>query len=289
MSGAALPAERAGHAAPPDLAERRRQMTAAQAAGTWAVTPPPEEVFLAGRRTLVFRPPTSAAPRCRMLHLHGGAFRLGTPEMEAPLAVALTAACPVEIIAPQYRLAPEHPFPAGLNDALAVLAALPADGLPLVLSGDSAGGGLAAGLAMLAAEAGIRLAALVMHSPWLDLTVTAPSYDANAATDPLFSRASAEAGAALYLQGLDPRHPLASPLHGALAGLPRCLVTVGSGEVLVDDARRFHARLREAGVASELCEIAGMDHVAVVRSLELPGARRVFARIVHLLGDIAAR
>jgi acetyl esterase/lipase len=283
---ALLPAERAGHPAPPDLALRREQMDVAKNAGTWTVTPPPEQVELGGRRTLVFRP--QGRIMGRVLHLHGGAFRLGAPEMEGPLATALAARCGVEVIAPQYRLAPEHPFPAGLRDAFSVLCALAAqdDGLPLIVSGDSAGGGLAAGLAMLAIQAGVPIAGLVLLSPWLDLTVSAPSYAANAASDPMFSRESAASGAALYLQGLDDRHPLASPLFGALSGFPRTLVSVGSGEVLADDARRFHARLEEAGAESELSDIAGMEHVAVVRSLTMPGAAETFERIVHLVSDI---
>ena len=284
---ALLPAERPGHPAPADLALRREQMTVAREAGTWTVSPAPEEVQLGGRRALVFRPAVGAIAG-RVLHLHGGAFRLGGPEMEGPLATALAARCAVEVIAPQYRLAPEHPFPAGLRDAFAVFCALAEDndGLPLIVSGDSAGGGLAAGVAMLAARAGLPIAGLVLLSPWLDLTVSAPSYAANAASDPMFSRASAESGAALYLQGRDPEHPIASPLHGSLAGFPRTLISVGSGEVLADDARRFHVRLGAAGVASELSEIADMEHVAVVRSLAMPGAAETFERIVHLVSDI---
>jgi acetyl esterase/lipase len=281
-----LPADRAGHPAPSDLALRREQMAAAQSAGTWTVTPPPEQVELGGRRTLMFRPQGRIVGR--MLHLHGGAFRLGAPEMEGPLATALAARCGVEIIAPQYRLAPEHPFPAGLRDAFSVLCALAEqnDGLPLIVSGDSAGGGLAAGVTMLAIQAGVPIAGLVLLSPWLDLTVSAPSYAANAATDPMFSRESAASGATLYLEGLDARHPLASPLFGVLSGFPRTLISVGSGEVLADDARRFHAKLQAAGVESELSDIPGMEHIAVVRSLAMPGAAETFDRIVHLINDI---
>ncbi len=283
---ALLPAERAGHPAPSDLALRREGMDAAQAAGTWTVDPPPEEVQLGGRRTLIFRP--QAPILGRVLHLHGGAFRLGTPEMEGPLATALAARCGVEVIAPQYRLAPEAPFPAGLRDAFAVLRALAEldDGLPLIVSGDSAGGGLAASLTMLAVRAGIPIAGLVLLSPWLDLTVSAPSYAANAATDPMFSRDSAASGAELYLQGLDARHPLASPLFGSVAGFPRTLVSVGSGEVLADDARSFQEKLVAGGVDSELSDIPGMEHVAVVRSLAMPGSTETFERIVHLVHDI---
>jgi len=284
-----LPPEREGHAPPPDLAERRAQMDAALASGAWAVSPPPEEIVLGGRRTLVFRP--EGVVRGRMIHFHGGAFRLGGPEMEGPFAVAIAAQAGFEVYAPQYRLAPEHPFPAGLNDgwaALAALAGLHEDGLPLVLSGDSAGGGLAASLAVMAAARGLAVDGLVLLSPWLDLTVGAAAYAANAGSDPLFSRESAEAGARLYTQGFDRAHPLVSPVFADLRGLPRTLISVGAGEVLRDDAHTLHRRLGDVGVVSELFEVAGMDHVAVVRSLELPGAGETLARIVDLLGDIAA-
>ena len=289
MSVFELPAERVGHACPPDLAERRKGMDAAKASGVWDVTPPPGEVTLGGRRTLVFRP--QGPERGRMIHYHGGAFRLGGPEMEGPFAAAVAAQTGYKVFVPEYRLAPEHPFPCGLNDgwaALAMLAGAHDDDLPLVLSGDSAGGGLATSLALLAVARGLKVAGLVVLSPWLDLTVSAPAYECNAASDPMFSTASAESGALLYTQGVDRRHPLVSPLFADLRGLPRTLVSVGSGEVLLDDSRVFHRRLGEVGVASELFEIEGMEHVAVVRSLEMPGARETLARVVDLLGDIAA-
>jgi len=138
----------------------------------------------------------------------------------------------------------------------------------------------------MAAARGVRIDGLIALSPWLDLTVSALAYEVNAASDPMFSRESAEAGARLYTQGFDRAHPLVSPVFADLRGLPRTLVSVGSGEVLLDDARTICRRLGEAGVACELSEIAGMEHVAVVRSLAMPGAQETLARIVDLLGDI---
>jgi len=281
-----VPPEREGHACSPDLAARRAGMDAAKAAGVWAVSPVPETLELGGRRTLVFRAPGPC--RGRLIHFHGGAFRVGAPEMLAPFAVALAARTGFDVYAPEYRLAPEHPFPAGLNDGWAALDALSGDGMPLVLSGDSAGGGLAASLAVLAVARGVRLAGLLLLSAWLDLTVTAPEYDGNAASDPMFSRESAESGAQLYTQGFDRAHPLVSPLFADLGGLPQALVSVGTGEVLVADSRRFHARLIEAGVASRLSAIDGMEHTAVARSPELTGSAEAMELIVDLLGDIAA-
>lgn len=274
------PPEREGHPAPPDLAERRKGMDAALASGVWKTRRPPVEAVLCGRRTLRFRP--EGAIRGTLMHLHGGGFRIGGPEMEGPLAEALADRCGVEVVVPQYRLAPEHPFPSGLTDALSALTALREEGTgPLVVSGDSAGGGLAAALAVLGR---VRIDGLVLLSPWLDTTVTAPSFAENT-DDPLFSKSSADVAAALYLQGQDPAHPLASPLFAPVGHFPPTLISVGTGEVLRDDSLRFHEKLTAAGVRSELVAIPGMKHVAVVRDLSSPGAPETFAAIASFVAE----
>ena len=213
---------------------------------------------------------------------------MGCPESIGPYAAELARCCDVEVICPAYRLAPVYPFPAGLTDAARLLDALLGEGddMPLVLSGDSAGGGLAASLAAICADTGMRIDGLVLHSPWLDLTVTSPSYDANAATDPLFSFASASEASELYLQGHDPRDPLASPLFAEVSGFPATLITVGTGEVLLEDSRGFHARLQEHRVPARLVEIGGMDHVAVTRDLSLPGSAEVFQLTASFMTEI---
>jgi acetyl esterase/lipase len=275
----ALPPLREGRAAPPDLAERRTQMQAAVDAGAWRTAKPPIEEQFAGLRALRFQPEDK--PKGYMLQLHGGGFRIGRPEFESFYAEALAARCGIEVVVPQYRLAPEGPFPAGLVDARAALEALSAEagGVPLILGGDSAGGGLAASLAVLAAaQGGPKIDGLVLLSPWLDLRVTADTYASNAA-DPMFSRESAEVAAELYLQGFDPTHPLASPLLAPIAALPPTLISVGTGEVLYDDSRLFHGNLAAAGIACELSAIDGMEHVAVVRGLDMPGAAETLATV----------
>ncbi len=206
-----------------------------------------------------------------MLHIHGGAFRIGCPEMMGPFAAALTERFGITVVCPAYRLAPEHPFPAGLNDCLTVLAALNEE--PMILSGDSAGGGLAASVA---ANPPAPLAGLALLSPWLDLTISSASYLANAQTDPLFSSTSAQEAAALYLQGVAPDEPRASPLLGPVGDFPPTYINVGTGEVLLDDAIAFHVKLRESGVPARLEVIEDMDHVAVTRDRTLPGAAQAF-------------
>jgi acetyl esterase/lipase len=300
QGGILLPLERRGHAPPPELIERRAQLMAGVVAGQWRTEPMPQDSFLGGiggpggghahARALRFRP--AGRIKGRVLHFHGGAFRLGCPEIVSPFAAALAAACGVEVVVPAYRLAPEHPFPAGLSDALAALHAVAREGgvgphrVPLILSGDSAGAGLAASLAVLAAQEGIAIDALVLLSPFLDLTLSGPSYQYNEGSDPLFSLASAANAVELYLQGGDPTHPLASPLFAPLYGFPPTLLSVGSGEVLADDTRRFHAQLAAYGIPTALSEIEGMEHTAVVRSPLLPGSAETFAAITDLVDDI---
>ncbi len=280
--------ERSGHPLPPDLAAMREQMRAQRDAGVYAVHPEPIEIALDRHRALRVEP--LQVPRGRVFHLHGGGFRNGVPEMEAPYADRLMRACGVEVVLPEYRLASEHPFPAGLNDAWTALRDYAAQDphLPLIVSGQSAGGGLAASLAVLAAKEGMALAGLVLIAPWLDLTASAPAYERNRASDPLFSPESAGRAAQLYLQGAEARHPLASPLFAPVDGLPPTFIAVGSGEILYDDSARFHERLQQAGVASELLAVEGMEHVAVTRDPAGVGAAETFAAITRFVERICA-
>ena len=267
-----LPLERAGHAASAGLAERRAGLAEVAASGVWRTDPPPTEIKIGGIRCLRFDPPSR--PRGIVLHIHGGAYRIGCPEQISPFAVALALRCNVTVICPAYRLAPEHPFPAALNDVRNVVAALESDAL--ILSGDSAGGGLAAALTALCVEDGMHLNGLALLSPWLDLTVSSPSYTTNAETDPMFSKSSAQEAAALYLQGYLPEDPLVSPLYAEVDGFPPTYVNVGTGEVLVGDAQKMHAQLQVSGVETQLHQVDNMEHVAVTRDLQLPGAVETF-------------
>lgn len=245
-----LPQERAGRPAPPEIQERREAMRAALHGGVWRTGQTPVVEALGGVRVLRFQLP--GARRGGLLHLHGGGFRMGCPEMVGPFAAAL-------------------------RDQ---------GGGPLILSGDSAGGGLAAGLTALSVAQGWRPAGLVLLSPWLDLTGESPCYQANAASDPLFSLEAAQLAAELYLQGLSPRDPLASPIFAEVAGFPPTFVSIGSGEVLADDGRRFVRALHAAGAPATLLAAAGMDHVAVTRGLELPGAAQTFDALAAFIDGL---
>lgn len=280
-----VPRERAGYPAPDDLMAMRTRIKAAVSSGIWFTEHKPEQLHIDGVRCLRFSPQTR--PRGVVLHLHGGAFRLGCPEQDGPFAAALAARCGVDVVCPAYRLAPEHPFPAGLNDARSVYAGLVASGAAaIVISGDSAGGGLAAGLAALIVQEPGPLTGLALLSPWLDLAVTNPSYLANAATDALFSAESALSAAALYLQGLPAEHPLASPLRGSVASFPPTFINVGTGEVLADDARQMHDKLRDSGTSVQLQQIEAMEHVAVTRDPALPGSAETFNALANFIDRV---
>ncbi len=271
---------------PLHVGQRQLNLSAAVNAGIWRTNPLPQEVIIAGCRALRYVPPGNS--RGTVLHLHGGGFRIGCPEQVGPFAAALAARCGVTVVCPAYRLAPEHPFPAALADVLAVMVALAdaATDTGLVLSGDSAGGGLAAGLAALASDISVRPVGLVLLSPWLDLRVSSPCYQENAASDPLFSAQSAREAAELYLQGHSPSDALASPLLGEVENFPQTFINVGNGEVLADDARRLGDKLREAGIPVEIQTIEGMEHVAVTRNRALTGAAETFDALTAFVDRI---
>ena len=206
-----------------------------------------------------------APDRPVVLYLHGGAFVLGSPRTHQALAGWLAKAVggPVHLI--EYRLAPEHPYPAGREDALAAYRALLDLGVPpsrIVVAGDSAGGGLTiATLLALRDRALPRPAGGVCVSPWVDLTNSAPSHASRAAVDPIVMREGLAMMADAYVGTGDRKQPLVSPLYADLRDLPPLLVQVGSDEVLLDDAVGLGARARAAGVDVVVEEWPAMIHV----------------------------
>ncbi len=199
-----------------------------------------------------------------VLYLHGGAYVAGSLDSHRSLCARLAQATAREVLAVDYRLAPEHPFPAGLDDAVAVYRDVLASGRDapqVVVAGDSAGGGLAAALLLrLRDERDPRPAGAVLLSPWLDLTMTADAVTSRAETDPMLREATLRRSAAAYA-GEDLRHPLVSPVFADPAGLPPLLVLVGTAEILLDDSRTFAERAAAAGVEVE-CDVEDdMPHV----------------------------
>lgn len=281
-----IPAEREGAQAPADLAERRAMMAKAAEAGMMpGPVRPVAEDTIDGIRTLTVSP-ESGAPRGYLLMLHGGGYRLGRPENDARFAERLADRCQIAVVLPAYRLAPENPFPAGFNDGWKALLALRAriGDAPLMVGGDSAGGGLAAALAVHAAsQGGPRIDGALLFSPWVDMTITAASFKENAATDMLFPEASAQTASDTYMQGFDLRHPLASPLFADISGFPPAFINVGNGEALRDDSLSFHKKLTDAGLRSELLGVDGMEHVAPVRGEDLVGSAESFAAVADFV------
>jgi acetyl esterase/lipase len=188
-----------------------------------------------------------------MLYLHGGGYVACTVETHRPITAAY-AQHGFKVFAPEYRMAPEHLFPAAVEDAVAVYRALRDRGFSkIVVSGDSAGGGLALAMMLSLRDAGDALpTAAVLFSPWTDLAATGETLRTNDNRCALFRGAKIGPGALYYLGTADPKNPLASPLYGDLKGLPPMLIHVGENEVLLDDSRRFAHRARAAGVKVDI-------------------------------------
>ncbi|UVM52905.1 MULTISPECIES: alpha/beta hydrolase [unclassified Pseudomonas] len=232
--------------------------------------------------------PTDTRPDFVLLYLHGGGYSFGSARAYRPLISQLAARSRIRTLCIDYRLAPEHPFPAAIQDALGVYRALLEKGVSaehLVLAGDSAGGGLCMALMLAAKAAGLPLpAAAVLMSPWVDMAQTGESWNLQKDRDPLLGPL---AGKTLmsdtYLQGAEPLNPLASPLYGDLQSLPPVLIQVGSRECLLDDSTRLASRLATAEVAVHLDVWPGMIHVFQSMGDQLEEARRALDQISAFL------
>lgn len=209
-----------------------------------------------------------------VFYLHGGGYCIGSPVSHGNLAGRLSAATGARVLLVDYRLAPEHPYPAAVEDAVAAYrwlldegtgplgrAAGSADPGDIVVAGDSAGGGLSVALLVSARDQGIALPlAAALISPWTDLDKLGPISDAGLDVDYLRPE-TLEVFAEAYLDGTDPGDPLASPGLADLSGLPPMLVFAGEHEILLDVAQRLAARAQDAGVDVELVVAAEMPHV----------------------------
>jgi epsilon-lactone hydrolase len=200
-----------------------------------------------------------------ILHLHGGWFNFGSAKAYRHLVGHIAAGVGARAFIPDYRLAPEHPFPAATNDVLACYQALAErDVHRIALTGDSAGGNLALVLASRvageAASVNATLVGVAVLSPVTDLTLSGASYATRADADPLFTRPQVAELVHSYLGSADPNHPLASPLHGQLAGMPPVRIHVGDDEVLLDDSLRYVERAVATGVDARVDVWMGMPH-----------------------------
>jgi len=275
---ALLAARQPGPDAPaPTVAERRAAMDAVGEAGalpTGCFHEPTTVGAVKCERVV----PQGAAPDRAMLYLHGGAYTAGSPRSHRPLVARLAEAARAIAIVPDYRLGPEHRFPAAVEDATAVYRALLAGGTEpgqLVVAGDSAGGGLALALALaLKAEGLPQPAGFFVISPWADLTQSGASYRTKADTDPMISKAGLDKNALDYLGGLDPHDPLASPVFGDFEGVAPVLIQTGSEETLLSDSVTLADVLGHARVDVRLEIWPEMIHVFHAWSGGLQAARR---------------
>ena len=212
-----------------------------------------------------------------LLYLHGGGYFGCSAETHRPITAyyALHGFC---VFAPDYRLAPEHRFPAAVEDAVAFYRALLSAGYPsqcIVVAGESAGGGLALSLMVALRSAGDPLpATAALFSPWTDLAATGDSIRTNSHRCAMFNGLDVAASAHYYLGDTDPRNPLASPLYADLVGLPPLLIHVGADEVLRDDSTRLAKRARAAGVSVELKIWPVVPHAWQLAPHLIPEARQ---------------
>lgn len=223
-----------------------------------------KKLTVAGRPAELIVPREARLDAC-ILYLHGGAYAVGSLNTHRGLAAGVAKAAGLPVLLVDYRLAPEHPFPAALDDAIAAWRWLRQHRVApsrIVIAGDSAGGGLTLATALRLRDLGEPMpAALVTFSPWTDLTFTGESLVTRAADDPALDQAMLVKHAAAYAAKTDPANPLISPAMGDFSGLPPMLIQVGEREILLSDAQRVAERARAAGVGVELAVWPGMWHV----------------------------
>ena len=217
-----------------------------------------------------------------VIYFHGGGYAVGTARLYRDFTWRIGDATRACVLYFDYRLAPEHPFPAAVEDAAAVYRWL-AGGLDprrIAFVGDSAGGGLALGTLYKLRDERTKLpGAAVLLSPWTDLALTGPSLWLNAASDPMMHPATLPAIADGYLAGTDPRNPYASPLFGDPSGLPPTLIHVGSDEILRDDAVRMAEKMRAAGCEVEIDVWPRMPHAWHLYARIVPEGRLAIDRV----------
>jgi acetyl esterase/lipase len=248
-------------------------------------------VTLGGVPTERLSPGDNEQQRAFLL-LHSGGYSAGTAADHAALAAHLAVTADATGYVPEYRRAPEDPFPAAVDDAMRAYRGLLQAGLPsetIVVAGDSAGGGMAVAVAQQATAQGLpKPAGVYVISPWADLTQSNASYDARGPYDPMLSRASLQDRAGMYLNGVDPRCPIASPVFGDFADFPPLLVHVGADEVLVGDGVELARQASLAGSDVTLRVWPRMIHIFPWFHTHLQAGRTAIAQAGAWMVDVMA-
>ena len=220
---------------------------------------------LGGVPVVTVQTPNPADPATVIFYLHGGAYALGSAPDSVGLAADISRRARAKAVSIDYRLAPEHPFPAAVDDALAAYGALLEEGVPassVAFVGESAGGGLTVATLLAIKDNGLpRPACAAVFSPWADLTVSGASATGKADLDPALTPGALRTRARDYLGDRDPATPLASPVFADLTDLPPLLIQVGSHEILLDDAVRLAARAAADDVRVDLQVWPQVPHV----------------------------
>ncbi len=231
-------------------------------------------------------------PKAVILYLHGGGYFFGSPRTHRQAIIGVSRACDAPAYGLFYRLAPENPFPAAVEDAAKAYRWLcdTHPGARIVLAGDSAGGGLALVTALEARRSGLPApAGVICYSPWTDLAVTGASVQANARSCAMFTPGGVRRGAGLYLGHTDAREPMASPLYADLSGLPPLLLFASRHEILLDDTLRLAEKARRAGVSVDLVLRDRMPHVWPIFVHLLPEAREAMKDVAAFARRIGVR
>lgn len=227
-----------------------------------------------------------------VLYLHGGGYVFGSPKSHRGLTFELAQQARADVFSLDYRLAPEHPYPAAVDDALAAYQRLLEEGrdpAAIVVGGDSAGGGLSLALLLCCKERALPMpAGAVLYSPWTDLAATGASYDVNESSDVMFKKLHVAEGARRYYGDADPKTPLISPLYADLSGLPPMLTFVSDTELLLDDSTRLHEKLIAAGVDARLVTERGLAHVWPLFYPSFPEAGKSIAQSADFIRERTA-
>ena len=223
------------------------------------------------------------------LYLHGGGYVIGSPRTHREFARRLSVASQAQVLVIDYRLAPEDPFPAPVEDAVSAYRWLLDEGYApekLSIAGDSAGGGLTAATLVSIRDQGLPLPACgVCLSPWVDMEGLGDSMTTRADRDPMVQKEGLVAMAGVYLADADPRSPLAAPMYADLSGLPPLLIQVGGSETLFDDAIRLDEKARAAGVETTFEEWEDMIHVWHIFAPMLDEGQEAIQRMAEFMRD----